>query len=239
MRKHPMSEYVTKLICIIRIITDEREEQLNQRDAQLFREQKACLEQLRLVEEQGEQMEASLQNRQTQIKIRLGMQNETLQKEQERLENQIKANQEREKSVSCRLEDWGKQLDKKEVTLRNQDSELKRRKILLKSQARQREREHNNAVDELQARVDTFEKADEEFRRPKSQHARLGIVANSQMLQAKDSELATLKQKVQELENSVFLFEQHGGKMLLGEEGEELLNDERGFNSEEAEEQIS
>jgi chromosome segregation ATPase len=234
-----MSEYVTKLICIIRIITDEREEQLNQRDAQLFREQKACLEQLRLVEEQGEQMEASLQNRQTQIKIRLGMQNETLQKEQERLENQIKANQEREKSVSCRLEDWGKQLDKKEVTLRNQDSELKRRKILLKSQARQREREHNNAVDELQARVDTFEKADEEFRRPKSQHARLGSMANSQMLQAKDSELATLKQKVQELENSVFLFEQHGGKMLLGEEGEELLNDERGFNSEEAEEQIS
>jgi chromosome segregation ATPase len=234
-----MSEYVTKLICIIRIITDEREEQLNQRDAQLFREQKACLEQLRLVEEQGEQMEASLQNRQTQIKIRLGMQNETLQKEQERLKNQIKANQEREKSVSCRLEDWGKQLDKKEVTLRNQDSELKRRKILLKSQARQREREHNNAVDELQARVDTFEKADEEFRRPKSQHARLGIIANSQMLQAKDSELATLKQKVQELENSVFLFEQHGGKMLLGEEGEELLNDERGFNSEEAEAQIS
>jgi chromosome segregation ATPase len=234
-----MSEYVTKLICIIRIITDEREEQLNQRDAQLFREQKACLEQLRLVEEQGEQMEASLQNRQTQIKIRLGMQNETLQKEQERLENQIKANQEREKSVSCRLEDWGKQLDKKEVTLRNQDSELKRLKILLKSQARQREREHNNAVDELQARVDTFEKADEEFRRPNSQHARLGSMANSQMLQAKDSELATLKQKVQELENSVFLFEQHGGKMLLGEEGEELLNDERGFNSEEAEEQIS
>ena len=209
----------------------------------MFREQKACLEQLRLAEEQGEQMEASLQKQQAQIKTHLGMQNETLQKKQERLENQIKAHQqiveewqERERSASSRLEDWGKQLDKKEITLRNQDSELKKRAIILKSQAHECERVHHNAVDKLEARVNTFEKADEEFRRTKSQYVRLGVVANSQILQAKDSELATLKQKVKELESMLFFFEQQCGEMLLGEEGETSLNDERDFNPEEAEE---
>jgi chromosome segregation ATPase len=186
--------------------------------------------------------------RQAQIMTRLGMQNETLQKKQERLENQMNAHQqiveewqERERSASSRLEDWGKQLDKKEVTLRNQDSELKKRTTILKSQVREREREHqsHNAVDKLEARVDTFEKADEEFRRTKSQYARLGVMANSKILQAKDSELATLKQKVQGIENILFFFEQQGGEMLLDEEGERSLNDERGFNSEEAEEDIS
>jgi hypothetical protein len=226
--------YVTKLTCIVRMITDEREEQLNQREVQLFREQKACLDQLRLAEEQGEQMEAI----QTQIKARDGMQNETLQKKNELLEIQIKEHrqlvaewQERERSASSQ----DKQLGKREVALHNQDSELKRRKIILESQARQREIEHHNAVDKLQARVDTFDKANKEFRTTKSPHARQGITANSQILQAKDSELATLKLKVQQLQNIVFLHEQHGDEMLQSKEGEELLNDERGFNSEQAE----
>jgi hypothetical protein len=227
--------YVTKLTCIVRIIIDEREEQLNQRDVELIREQEACLDQLRLAEEQGEQKEAI----QTQIKARDGMQNETLQKKNELLEFQIEEHrqlvaewQERERSASSR----GKQLDKKEVTLRNRDSKLKRRKIILESQARQREREHHNAVDKLQARVDTFDKANDEFRRTKSPCARQGVTANSHILQAKDSELATLKQKVQQLQNIVVLHKQHGDEMLQGKEGEELLNDERGFNLEQAEE---
>jgi hypothetical protein len=85
-------ENVAKLTCIIRITTDEGEEQLNRREAQLCREQEAHLERLRLT--------------------RLGMQNETLQKKQERLENQRKAHQQiveewkqREINMMSRLED--------------------------------------------------------------------------------------------------------------------------------------